>query len=65
MAEEIAHQIDLRTPQPCPDGMACDRIVVRDFSIPLLGIIILLASGAMFGIERLIRFARMPLQSDT
>lgn len=62
MAEEITHRIELCTPQPYPEELVCDRVIVRDFSILLLGIIIMFASEIMFSIEQqLIRFAKTTL----
>jgi hypothetical protein len=61
MAEEIKFQMELYNPPPCPGGLLCDIVIVRDSSLSSLGMVIALAGGVLFGIERLVRFGRKPL----
>ncbi|GEM_PF-6812505 len=60
IAEEIKFQTESYNPPPCPEGMLCDRVIVSDLSLSLLGMVIALAGGVLFGIERMVRFARTP-----
>jgi hypothetical protein len=48
IANEIAFQIELNKPVSCPEGMACDRVIVRDALLLVLGMASLISSGIVF-----------------
>jgi hypothetical protein len=54
IADELAFQVELHKPVSCPDGLVCDKVIVRDALFSVLGIASLISSGIVFTAGRLV-----------
>ena len=65
IADEASFRIELEKPATCPEGLACDRILVRDGLPILAGILMMISGGIIFVAERVMRAAKTVPSPDS